>query len=388
MSTRRTVSLAVGGYLATRVLSAVLLLLVARWQGPNPWVEGVPSYTDLTGLWWDAGWYERVAVQGYPVSVPAGQSAWAFYPLFPMLVRAGMVLTGGSFAVVAPTLALLAGIGAAPVLALLVRDQALGAGLAPHEAQVRGVGVVLAIGLFPAGPVLQAAYADSLALLLLVLALRWVSRRRYLLAILPALGLGLTRPVALPLVAVVVLHAWWRWRGTRTRAPDPPRRREWVSMAALVVGAGAAAVAWPVVTGVVAGRWDAYLRVQEAWRHGDSVAPVLAWFSFARTHLGEVGWVVTLAVVILGVLAVAAPPARALGGELRAWTGAYLLWLLVAVQPHSSTIRQLVLALGVPVVIAGSSRVRWAALCVVSFAAQVAWVVVLWRVGMAPAWPP
>lgn len=384
MTTRSLVTRAAGLYLATRAFSAVLLLIAAAQQGPNPWTDDAPSYAEITGLWWDAGWYERIAETGYPMPVPLGQqSAWAFFPLYPLLVRAGMAITTAPFIVVAPTLSLIAGTAAAGVLAVLVRDQAIGRDLAAPAAANRALAVVLLLGLFPAAPVLQAAYSEALALLFLVLALWLTARHRYLLAAAAVIALGLTRPVALPFALVVAWHAWQRHRSNA-----PPTRRQWWGIAALGAASIVGGFAWPVITGIAAGRIDAYLTVQEAWRSGGEVAPVLAWFSFATEHLGSAGIVVVAAAIGLGALAVLAPPARTMGTEVRAWTAGYLAWLLVAVQPHSSTIRQLILALGVPIVLIGSSRIRLALLATVSAAAQVAWVMVLWRLGMAPSWPP
>lgn len=369
-------------YLLTRVFSAVLLLIAAAHQGPNPWAQE-PTYVQFTGLWWDAGWYERIADGGYPLPVPLGtQSSWAFFPLYPVLVRALMWVTGAGFAVVAPTLSLVAGTVAAALLARVVREQGERAGVSPAAARRRGLAVVLLLGLFPAAPVLQAAYADALALVWVVLALLLLGRRRYLLAVLPVLALGLTRPVALPFVLVVAWHAH------RRRRCDPPSRREWRALVTLGLASVVAGLAWPAVTGIAAGRWDAYLVVQEAWRSGDAVAPVAAWFSFAIGYLGGWGVPAVLLAVAAGVAVVAVPAARRLGTDLRAWSAAYLGWLLVAVQPHSSTIRQLVLAVGIPVVLVGDSRVRLAALATFSAVCQVAWVMVLWRLGLAYGWPP
>src|SRR5919202_269678 len=41
---------------------------------------------------WDGAWYEKIATEGYGVLAPAST---AFFPLFPMLVRAGTALGGG-----------------------------------------------------------------------------------------------------------------------------------------------------------------------------------------------------------------------------------------------------------------------------------------------------
>lgn len=385
MRTRGTTALlALACYLATRVFSAGLLLIAAAHQSPTPWVDGRPSYVQITGLWWDAGWYERAATQGYPVPVPIDErSAWAFYPLFPLLVRGTSALTGGSFEVIAPTIALLAGVVAAVLLGPLVRAQAISAGVADGTASWRGVAAVAALGLFPAAPVLQAGYADALALAFVVAALALLARRRYLWTAIVVLALGFTRPVALPFALVVAWHAWRRYRsGDR---PTPDERWRLIVLGATSVVAG---LAWPVITAVVAGQWDAYLRIQELWRSGDEVAPVLAWFTFAWSHLGWAGVLLVLVAIGYAALALTSRGAREMGQELRSWTAAYLLWLLAAIQPHSSTIRQLLLAVGLPLAIGGGSRVRWALLLVASAAGQVWWVMTLWRLGMAPDWPP
>jgi hypothetical protein len=91
-------------YAAARLLSAVVLLVAARAQAANGWTGAAPGYVDYTGLMWDATWYRTIAEQGYPATLPVGadglvqQNAWAFFPLFPMLVRGLMTLTGGSWA--------------------------------------------------------------------------------------------------------------------------------------------------------------------------------------------------------------------------------------------------------------------------------------------------
>ena len=57
-----------------------------------------PNVADILGGW-DGVWYQRIAQTGYPVPLPADPdtglltySEWAFYPVFPFLVRGLMVL--------------------------------------------------------------------------------------------------------------------------------------------------------------------------------------------------------------------------------------------------------------------------------------------------------
>ena len=88
-------------WLVARAFSALVLMVVARTQAANVWTDAAPSYAQYTGLMWDASWYREIAEVGYPAGLPRGydgqvtQSAWAFFPLFPMLVRGVTELTGG-----------------------------------------------------------------------------------------------------------------------------------------------------------------------------------------------------------------------------------------------------------------------------------------------------
>ena len=77
--------------------------------------------------------------------------------------------------------------------------------------------------LLPSAPVLQVAYTEALAALLLSGTLLLLVRRHYLWAVPVVLLLGLTRAVAATLVLVVLCHGWLRWRA---RASDPYRARE------------------------------------------------------------------------------------------------------------------------------------------------------------------
>jgi hypothetical protein len=79
----------------------------------------------MFGLW-DGEWYERIVRDGYPVPLPVDAdtgrvtySAWAFYPLYPYLVK-GVMLTGMPFAVAGGVLNLvLAGAAAVLIWAVL-----------------------------------------------------------------------------------------------------------------------------------------------------------------------------------------------------------------------------------------------------------------------------
>src|SRR5680860_703887 len=115
-----------GVYALTRAWSTGVLLLAAAGQPQSSWGPAQPDYGTFVGLFWDGSWYKSIAEDGYPATLPVDangmvqQNAWAFFPLFPLLVRVLMTATGGSWEVVAPAASLLLGVGAALVLDRLV----------------------------------------------------------------------------------------------------------------------------------------------------------------------------------------------------------------------------------------------------------------------------
>lgn len=388
---------AVAVYVAARLVSAVVLAVVARSQEATPWVPASPSLLQYTGLMWDAAWYHQIATEGYPDVLPTGpdgrvqQNAWAFFPLFPLLVRAVMAVTGASWTLAAPVLSLAVGALAAVLVHAAVRLGAPRAVAARPGLPLASVALATAA---PASPVLGAAYTESLALALVAGALVLVLRRRYGWAVVVVLALGFTRAVALPMAVVVVVHAVVRWRAAR-RDGDPVPARDVAGLAALAAAAGASGVAWPLVCGAVTGVPDAYLRTQAAWRARPEVVPVLPWVDIARWLVGP-AWPALLALAALVAVAVlASPPARRLGPELWTWTAAYGAYLVGVVEPGTSLVRFGLLAFPLAAVVAGAvtrpaaARRAWlAGWLVASVAAQAAWTWGLWRLTPPSGWPP
>lgn len=392
---------------AARLFGMVLLLVVARTQAGNPWTGPSPSYPQYTGLMWDASWYRSIAEDGYPSELPHGpdgrvqQNAWAFFPLFPLLCRTVMRLTGGSWEVVAPTVSLLLGATAMlvvhrVVVAVLDPDRPgaptgrAGSRALPERVRRRlPLATVAVLTTSAAAPVLQVAYTESLALLLLATVLWCVLRERLLLATLPVLALGLTRAVALPLLVVLLAHGLTRWWSGRSW-PVADR----VRLAALGVVTLASGLLWPALCGWVTGRADAYTQTQGAWRGRGEVVPVLPWIDVVRWLWGGAGVVVLLVAVALTVLLVAAGPMVRLGPELRAWTGGYLGYLFVVVEPGTSLVRFGLLAFPVAAAAALLAlRSRWpraalAVMLVLGLVTQVAWVALVWRLVPPAGWPP
>jgi hypothetical protein len=392
-------------YALARAWSALVLVAVARHQVEILWLPASPSYAQYTGLMWDAGWYRQIAAEGYPSELPTGpdgrvlQNSWAFFPLYPLLARGVMVLTGAPWEIAAPTLALVLGAAAMLCVHDVVRRGAPRAVAAVPGLPLATVALVAG---FPAGPVLQVAYTESLALLLVAGTLWLVLRHRYGWAVLTVLALGFTRAVALPMVVVVVVHAVVRLlaarRGTQ-QGSDRLGRRDVAGLVALLAAAGVSGLAWPLICGWATGVPDAYLQTQAAWRGRPEVVPFLPWLDVARWLWGPAGPWVLLVVGALVAAVLLSPPARRLGPELQAWTAGYLGYLVAVIEPGTSLVRFAVLAFPLGAVVAGTVRPRrpgpsWAGrlwlggVLVVCAALQVAWTWGLWRLTPPSGWPP
>lgn len=405
---------------AARVVSAVILIAVAGTQAANPWTDAAPSYPHYAGLMWDGSWYRTIAETGYPDGLPVGadgrvvQNAWAFFPLFPILARALMGITGAPWHVVAPTLALVlsglamlvvhqlvdAATGRAAIGPAAIARAATGraatrgpAGIAEPVRRALPLVTVAVLTTFASAPVLQVAYTESLALLLLAGALWCLVRRQYLLAVPVVIALGLTRAVALPVAVAVLAHAVVRLRRSRAGAAPWPRRErvELGVLAAATVGSG---LLWPAFVGWATGVPGAYTQTQAAWRGRGEVVPLVPWFDVARWLVGGWGPALVLVVVGLLVLAVVSRPATRMGPELHAWTAGYLAYLVGVLEPGTSLVRFLLLAFplaGAIAQVALHSRWPRTALAVVlllGVVGQVAWVGLLWRLVPPSGWPP
>jgi hypothetical protein len=388
---------ALGAYLATRAFSAAVLMVVAQFQVANYWTPAKPSYLQFTGLFWDASWYRTIAEHGYPAVLPHGadglvqQNPWAFFPLFPFLARAVMVVTRAPWYVVAPLLALALGAVAAVVIHRLVERGA------PRAVAARPglpLATVALLGVFPSAAVLQIGYTESLALLLVAASLLAIIERRYGWASFAVLALGFTRAVALPIAAVVVVHALVRWRASR-RGEDRLAVHDVGGLGLLAGAAVVSGVAWPLICGWVTGVSDGYLQTQESWRGVREVQPFVPWGYVSRFWFGQ--WAPLVLVVGFGIViaCLVVPAAWRLGNELHVWSAAYLLYIAGAIEPGSSLARFLLLSFPLGAVTAGLvtrppvRRRLWFGLVAVLMAGlQIVWLYNTWRLTPPSGWPP
>jgi hypothetical protein len=189
------------------------VVLIGLWT-TSRLLPGLGLITTATA--WDGGWYLMAAQDGYPHSIPlidghAAQSTIAFFPLYPLSVRAVHAL-GFPYRPAALLVAGAAGMVAVVLLWLLLRQ------LWGREAADRGVALFC---FFPGALVLSLSYSEPLMLalaigcLLALLSERWVTA-----GVLAALATA-TRPNAIALVAApagFVVFQLFLW--ARTGAVD------------------------------------------------------------------------------------------------------------------------------------------------------------------------
>lgn len=388
---------ALGVYLATRVFSAIVLMVVAQFQVANYWTAAKPSYLQFTGLFWDASWYRTIAEHGYPSVLPRGtdglvqQNPWAFFPFFPFLARGVMLVTRAPWYVVAPLLALALGSVAAVVVYRVIERGAPRAVAARPGLPLLTVAL---LGAFPSAAVLQIGYTESLALLLVAASLLAIIERRYGWASLAVLALGFTRAVALPIAVVVVVHALVRWRASR-RGEDRLALHDVAGLGLLAGTAVVSGVAWPLICGWVTGVPDGYLQTQESWRGVHAVQPFVPWGYVSRFWFGQ--WAPLVLVVGFGIViaCLVVPAAWRLGNELHVWSAAYLVYIVGAIEPGSSLARFLLLSFPLGAVTAGLvtrppwRRRLWFGLVAVLMAGlQIVWIYNTWRLTPPSGWPP
>ncbi len=203
---------------------------------------------------WDAVWYLRIADSGYTGSEPRA----AFFPLYPLLIRALAAPAGGSPAALLAAAYLIA-LGAFVVaLALLYRlvELELGRRLARPT--------LLLLALFPAAVFFGAPYSESVFLLCAVGAFYAARTGRFAWAATAALGAATTRSAGL-LLLVPLAMLWWSSRERR------PADAAWLLLAPLGVAAYAG---W---LGLTEGDALRFLDVQGAWSRELVVPLTGAW---------------------------------------------------------------------------------------------------------------
>ncbi|WP_149183143.1 glycosyltransferase family 39 protein [Streptomyces sp. TRM49041] len=242
-------------YVVVRGLGVAAVALRAGDDGPG-------LGTMLTAKY-DAVFYTHIAEYGYAApmtgacTVQGELCKYAFFPLYPALIRGGsavLPLPAGHVAwAVAAVAALLAAWG---VYAVVER-------VAGHRAAV--VATVL-WGIAPHAMVESMAYTEPVFTALCAWSLYAALSHRWAAAGVLASLAGLTRPSGSAVVAAVVIAALWALFASRRATPGPERRldRTGPLLAAILV-APLGWFAWFAWVGHRAGDWRGYFEVQEKW---------------------------------------------------------------------------------------------------------------------------
>lgn len=379
-------------FAASRVVTTSLLLAYASVQGNNAWTGPKPDYFSFAKIW-DGHWYYIIALTGYPTELPVDESghvaenAWAFMPGYPAVVRAVMTVTTLDYAYAAVLVTVGFSLGAALMLYRLL-TLVLPASTA-----------LFAVAIFcfaPLSPILQVAYAESMSLFLLILALYWLMKRQYWM-LLPAIAvMSLTRPSGLAFALALGLHVVYRW-WVRNRDSFP--RGEAIAAITATVFSVVMGFAWLGIAALTTGSLTAYTDTELAWRapyvgHVDLV-PFAAWFQAAGFWQGQWNvpqWLLSVALVIavLGFFGfLLSRPARRLGVDLRLWMLSYALYILAVFFPQSSTFRLLMPMFPIVGTLAlPTSRLYRIILLLSCIAGQWGWIHLAWWVDNYDWTPP
>ena len=333
-------------YVISRVVALAAMWIAATWfQNPAGVGHLDPSVGDVIGLW-DSTWYETIATQGYPVPLPADPtsgkltySAWAFYPLFPFLVK-GLMAIGIPFTVGAVGLnVLLGGLGAVLIWALFRH----GLHAAPQPGRERLALVAACLWCFyPTTGVMLKAYTEPLAVVLVAASLLYLMRRRYAVVAALAVPLGFTRGVAAAMGCAALIHLVVRFREDRAAGVAPLRGDRFPAALMLVI-TGLSGIAWPIVAGVVSGIPTAFFDVQAAWGQKPASGPFVLWLEWAWDARGMAGVAVLVALCGTYISLILGRHGQWIPVEVRAWAVAYPLYLFAVVRPITSMWRFLLL---------------------------------------------
>ena len=368
-------------FFASRVVTTVFLLAFASqqqetWQSPAK--PDLWTYSNL----WDSAWFERIATgpYGYSSELPRNEegqvteNAWAFMPLYPVLVRGLMLATTLPWDVASVLVATAFGFAAAWVfnrtLALVV-DKSTTAF------------ATLLFCIAPTSPLLQLGYAES-AQSFFVAVLLYLLIKRQWLVMLPVIVLAsFTRPTGLAWAMTLGLYflARW-WMHAKGREPFPRPEVIKVMIAGLL--SAIAGFGWLLIAWAVTGEPSAYIDTELAWRiHYTGpieLEPFTGWFHGSTFWFGQpIGAVIVVLFVIVVVGAIALPIMRRLGIEIRIWLLSYFTYLFAVFFPQSSTFRLLMPMFPVLGAIAiPKSPLYRVGVVVLMLAGQLLWLYVCW----------
>ncbi|MDP8938663.1 MAG: hypothetical protein M3O23_13210 [Actinomycetota bacterium] len=302
-SIRPALALAGAVTAALFVVSAVAVAFIPHYDGPSPLYTG-PGW--LRG-WaqWDSGWYQYIADHGYSYT-PGQQGPVAFFPAYPLLMRAVDFVVGNVF-VAGILVTAASGIGAAVLFWRWVQERL--------DRPAAWTALLLFV-LFPyAFFLFGAVYADALFVVAVLGAFTLVERDRPWLAGLAGAVATAARPIGVVLIVALVV-----------RVLERGQRPTWRSAGVLLSGLGLGA--FSVYLWVRFGDPLAFGTIQEAW---DQEAGPETWlkFRFFRDVV-DIGsplpWVAYMSHPVLTVVGLALVP-----GVFRRFGKAYGVFCLLLI---------------------------------------------------------
>lgn len=330
-------------YLSGRVVTTAMLLYFMGQPGQIGFDgSAVTNFITLSNSF-DAGWYRQITESGYPsllVFDSGGhlkENAWAFMPVFPMLVGVLSSVSGLAWPVSSVVVSVLCGWGTS-LLLFKILDGRISRGQA-----------FFAVALFclaPVSPLLQFGYAESLFLLLLASVLYLLQHRRYFLTMPLILLLAFTKPGVLAISLTLVLL--WGYRMYRRKAQPFPARQS-VGLFFAAVTAGISGLAWIFIADAVTGVPGTYLQTELVWRSASigwaPLVPFTPWIqgvAYWGTKAGIpvlVGFVGLALMLILAIIVLISKPMKRLGIEIQLWLVSFSLYIFAVFFPQSSTFR-------------------------------------------------
>jgi len=205
------VALALGGFAVMVVLAGIVVTLAYNrpantegfLQGP-PWLDGWFRF--------DSGWYYGIATIGYSFT-PGHQSAVAFFPTYPMLVR-GVGAVIGDYQLAGTLITIAAGAAAIALFAVWVSQRL------PSRSAKTAVALLL---LYPYSFFLYGSmYADALFLLTVIASFVLLERRQFWLAGLVGALATAGRPVGIAVAVGLLVRAIELRAEQVSHEPGPP----------------------------------------------------------------------------------------------------------------------------------------------------------------------
>jgi hypothetical protein len=310
-------------FLISRLCVLAGAAVVAAQQVAEANREGLPRPRNALGLIsevltsWDGQWYLRIVRGWYPDRIPAGvtyemsEARAAFFPVYPMAVRASDWLLPGDEVVAALVVNLALSIAAVYLVGLLARE------LYGEKVAYRAMLLMVA---FPGSFALSFAYSEATLLVVAAGCLLCLQRRQWLAAgLLAALGTAV-RPNGLALVAACAVAALIAVRATRA----------WRALVAPLL-APIGFVVFQLYLRARTGEW-AWFRVQtEAWDEGTSfgwTALVNTAEAFIRPLSSPTDLITALSVIVTVALVLVARTQR-LPAPLIAYTAVVLALMIL-----------------------------------------------------------